>query len=107
MAKRLYSGEEICHIFMTGVIMGLNHLDKGNGVSKKLMVMDIILSEEIQTLIDKFITKQFNIETNNNNMTSDLADELKQLIIEEEDDQREERNDTAKINNEIDIYALD
>ena len=106
MAKSLYSGEEIRHIFMTGVVMGLNHLDKGNGVSKWHMVMDIILSEEIQTLIDKFITKQFNIETNNNNITSDGADELP-LIIEEEDDQREERNDTAKINNEIDIYALD
>ena len=107
MAKRLYSSAEIRHIFMTGVAMGLHHLHKGNGVSKLHMVMDIILSEEIQTLIDKFITKQFNIETNNNNITSDVADEPLPLIIEEEDHQKEERNDTAKTNNEIDIYALD
>ena len=111
MSTKLYSDEEIYLIFTVGVMMGLHHVHKGNGVSKLKYFLNIILSEEVQKLIHTFITKDFNIEADN--ITSDEDDDsLNDLLIieemQEQDDQKdEEKSETAKQNNVIDIYALD
>ena len=102
MSTKLYSDKEILHIFMEGILICLNHFHKGNGLSKFHIFLNIISSEEVQMLIDKFIIKQFNAEINN--MTSNPADKsLTNLVIIEQIQQ----GDTTKPNNQIDIYELD